>query len=87
MGSEGTAGFGDDGGENSEKFTRFTVDKWHFRQANLTIFHEQLKPELGFVGFLKQRVEFGAKFGIRPSAGGLPGMGRDRSSRAQQLLS
>ncbi len=51
------------------------------------IIDKQFNPQLGFVRFLKEHVEFGTELGIGPGSGCLTGMSGNRGSRAEHLLS
>jgi hypothetical protein len=56
------ADFRNDGGEDGSNFVRLAVDQRKFGVGNVAIFRQKFKPELSFVDFLKQSIQFRAEF-------------------------
>jgi hypothetical protein len=54
---------------------------------NRALFDEVFYPQLTFIGFLKQDVQFGAELGIGSGSGSFPGVRRHGSSGPQKLFS
>jgi hypothetical protein len=62
--SECAANFGDDAGEDGQKFVGFEMEVFQLLVLNQTILDQQLDPHLGLIGFLQEPIQFGAEFRV-----------------------